>query len=780
MQKLTHLQENHKKLIISVLAGFSCLLFSGMGISVQMQDIQINLVWSVIFPFLISLAYGKRHGLLAGLAGGAWHPYFLWTDNGYANIASAIVLLILYYMIGYLKPTVAQGVYQRFIIRLSVIMGVFAVFSAVIYLFVFDILLSYNPSVKSSDFIVHLDISVLKSLWYKSIITYTFILLLAELLLRLPIIRKILSLNFDYKFRLNHRLFILSIATAFIVWIAFVSLDNILFDSQVVHGYKYYALILNILLASSVIVARSLIELLEKRLEIETKLNNVRKRQSTMIANIADVIAIIDSEGINLFKSSNVEKWFGWKPSELIGKSTWENVHPEDLKETKEFFYHILGNPKLSGVIECRWKRKDGEYKWIEVFAVNCLDKPEIAGILINYKDISERKKNLELQQEVIVARQSAEFKQKFLANMSHEIRTPLTGVLGMAEILTKTPLNSTQQDYLNTLIHSGENLKEIINLILDYSKIEAGKVALKQKVFSLQGLVSEVENFFLSVSQKDIIWHTTLDEAMPISIVSDKLRISQVIRNLVSNAVKFTEKGSISLRISTVNTITRNNQIKVLVEIEDTGTGIPSNIQKQLFEPFFQIDDNHTRNNDGTGLGLAICKELVNLLGGEIGFDSVEGKGSRFWFTFYCTPGAKNFQYSEEFNSIDKKSASKMLNILLVEDKQINKKVISLLLKTMGHEVNFAGNGKEAIDAFQPGIYDLILMDIQMPVMDGITATKKLRENYRNLPPIVGLSANAFEGDREKYMHQGLDEYLTKPVNLNEFLEVLAKLKLN
>ncbi len=386
-----------------------------------------------------------------------------------------------------------------------------------------------------------------------------------------------------------------------------------------------------------------------------------------------------------------------------------------------------------------------------------------------------DEKEAEKLREQVEMAKKYVEFKQNFLANMSHEIRTPLTGLIGMIELLGKTGLDNQQHDYINTLKHSTENLHEIINQVLDYSKIEAGKIKLKTNVFQFQTLLINAKKLFSSICDKDISFKMHVDEEVPVFIKADKSRIMQVINNLISNAVKFTTKGKIELNVKHVATNAETKEAIIKIIVSDTGHGIRPEKQDQLFVPFSQIDELDTRDYDGTGLGLSICKELVNMHGGEIGFESEYKVGSTFWFTFKAevadwkdVPSMVN--NDESFNS------SKNLRILLAEDKPINQKVINLLLESMGHKVVIAKNGKEAIDFYKPGEFDLILMDVQMPVMDGIAATQALKREFDNLPPIVGLSANAFEGDSDKYKKLGMDEYITKPFKSEDFTEVVNK----
>lgn len=396
----------------------------------------------------------------------------------------------------------------------------------------------------------------------------------------------------------------------------------------------------------------------------------------------------------------------------------------------------------------------------------------------------NKKQRELMLEQEVAVARKSAQFKQNFLANMSHEIRTPLTGIMGMASMLKRMELDTTAREYVDALNMAGENLRDTINMILDISKIEAGKLQLKECVFPVKELLIQPVKLFDPLLAPGVEFVTRVDDYVPDFAIADQSRVSQILKNLVSNAVKFTHHGSITLKIELEDKeirkkIDAKRKIMIKVSVCDTGSGISAEDQNKLFTPFFQTGKMARGNMEGTGLGLAICKELTNLLGGQIGVNSQLGQGSCFWFTFSAsavenpeTADRKSVTTSEKNNNLS-------LSVLLVEDKVITQKVITLMLNAMGHTVVVASNGVEALKLFTPSTYDLILMDIQMPEMDGVTATKHLRAKYHELPPIVGLSANAFEGDREKYISQGLDEYITKPVKENDFNKVLHKLDL-
>lgn len=394
--------------------------------------------------------------------------------------------------------------------------------------------------------------------------------------------------------------------------------------------------------------------------------------------------------------------------------------------------------------------------------------------IAIVVTDVTERHQSQKLREEVAIAHKSVEFKQKFLANMSHEIRTPLTGIIGMVDIMAKTRLNPIQEDYLNSIRFSSENLREIINQILDYSKIEAGKFTLSKKAVEFDKIIHNTTDLFHSICKKNLDFRIERDPHIPKYIVTDEKRVFQVITNLLSNAVKFTDHGGILVKTKMGNTF-EDGTFRISMIFEDSGIGISKVAQQKLFAPFVDVESDDRRNSDGTGLGLSISKELAHILGGDITLVSESGKGSAFTFCFSTIAGIIEEHEKALLEGSIIKSETKPLSILLVEDKHINQKVISLMLESLGHQVQIASNGQEALDIFKPGIFDLILMDIQMPVMDGITCTQNLKSEYQLLPPIVGLSANAFEGDREKYMALGLDEYLTKPIRTDDFERMVS-----
>ncbi len=482
----------------------------------------------------------------------------------------------------------------------------------------------------------------------------------------------------------------------------------------------------------------------------------------------------VDTNGIIKYINQEVLRQMRVSNEEVIDQANlFTFVVPEEANKAMAKFKASLETPDLTQG-EYRARRSNGQTFPVIVYSKPILKNNKCLGMRSVVVDITDQKSNEKLRTEIAVANQSAEFKQNFLANMSHEIRTPLTGVIGITEILSATPLNENQKEHLSTLKQSTENLREIINQILDYSKIEAGKVLLKPVPFRTELIFENAVALFKSITHKPVELNTDIHDSLPSYVKADIQRIHQIISNLLSNAVKFTPQGKISLR-AYVYKWKSDNQLIIKIEIEDTGIGIAPEKQKLLFQPFSQVDHKDTRNFEGTGLGLSICKYLTSLLKGDIGVESTAGEGSLFWFTFEVDIVRKTVMQDSKTKLASGKQV-KPLRILLVEDKSVNQKVIGLMLTSQGHMVTNANNGIQALNLYTPKLFDLILMDIQMPVMDGITATTRLRDKYSELPLIVGLSANAFEGDKEKYMSKGMDDYLTKPVRGEDFAELTQK----
>ncbi len=405
--------------------------------------------------------------------------------------------------------------------------------------------------------------------------------------------------------------------------------------------------------------------------------------------------------------------------------------------------------------------------------------KGNIVGIIGTSLDITQLKT---VQKELVEAKKKAEIaslsKTGFIATVSHELRTPLNAILGMAQILEEQKIPKQQQECVEAIHSSGKNLLTLINDILDYAKLEAGKVELKPAPFNITKLIQEATDTVKHLtSEKNIKLQTKYAKKIPSLVVGDELRIRQVLLNFLSNAAKFTEKGKISV---TVDCSVKEQVAYFRITVADTGIGIPPEAISTLFERFTQVESAYSRRFQGTGLGLAIVKNLVEAMGGEVGVTSKFGKGSRFWFTFplpvdeHKKIAAKNIQPAKIKLTF---SRPYIPHILVVEDNKLNQKIIQLMLQDFHCQIDIANNGQEAIKLFKENQYHLIFMDIGLPDMDGMRLTRKLRgleKNKNSITPILALTAHVLEEDRLTCLNAGATDVLFKPIMREHLITAL------
>jgi PAS domain S-box-containing protein len=547
-----------------------------------------------------------------------------------------------------------------------------------------------------------------------------------------------------------------------------------------------------------------------ERKQFEELLRKEKDFAEGLINTAQAIILFLDTQGRIVMMNPYMEKFSGYRLDEVRGKDWVETFLPEsDRQMIRELFSQAISGTMTKGNINAI-VAKDGSEIIVEWQDKTLTDSSgNVTGLLSVGLDITERKRTeQELQQtnqdlEIAIersnelaeqARKANAAKSEFLANMSHEIRTPLNGVIGMTGLLLDMDVNAEQREYAQIARFSGEILLSLINDILDFSKIEARKLELETLNFDLRSMLKNTADLLaIGAHEKGLELVCLVEPNVPSFLRGDPGRLRQILVNLGSNAVKFTAHGQIAIRVRLENEDERNATIRFAVS--DTSIGIPANRQDILFSPFTQADGSTTRKYGGTGLGLVISKQLAELMGGKIGLESEEGEGSTFWFTAvfekqsagsgsadekFAKMGGEGAMERSAAEPIISENDKREIRILVAEDNPINQKVAQVMLRKMGLRADVVANGQEAVNALKTIPYDLVLMDCQMPEMDGFEATRLIRQHESKVLnpriPIIAMTATTMQGDREKCIQAGMSDFIAKPVLKREMAEMLAR----
>jgi PAS domain S-box-containing protein len=519
-----------------------------------------------------------------------------------------------------------------------------------------------------------------------------------------------------------------------------------------------------------------------------------------------DMLCVARTDGYFIRVNPQWSRVTGYTEAELLERPYLDFVHAEDRRSTLAAASRLAtGDPVVW--FENRYLCKDGSYRWL---MWTCAPFPEQGLVYASARDITDRRQAEEalrryasemavarqaqeenaarlsqLVAELDVARRKAEdataAKGEFLANMSHEIRTPMNAILGMTQLLSKSHLTPEQHELVTTASDAAESLLGLINDILDFSKIEARRLELEAVAFDLAATVADALRLVAPrAREKGLTLASKIDEGVPVTLVGDSGRLRQILLNLVGNAVKFTDTGEVVVAVDVMES--SPTEVQLHFAVRDTGIGVPADKQWQIFGAFVQADGSTTRKYGGTGLGLTISSELVELMQGRIWIDSVVGSGSTFHFSALfgragLSPAAPP-PPEHEAPAVTTRVSRRPLRILLAEDNAINQKVVSGMLASGGHQVVAVDNGREAVAAVRRQIFDVVLMDIQMPEMNGLEATAAIREAEKETGghlPIIAMTAHAMAGDRERCLAAGMDGYVAKPIRIADMFTTIA-----
>ncbi|HNW74183.1 MAG TPA: ATP-binding protein [Bacteroidales bacterium] len=499
---------------------------------------------------------------------------------------------------------------------------------------------------------------------------------------------------------------------------------------------------------------------------------------STLLATIPAFIYFKDLQLRYVLINNSFTELVGLPYDQIIGKKV-RDVFPgydSDIYESKELEVLATG----IALYDIEEMFDDGTRKRYGSTSIAPIRDSggKIIGLVGVSRDITERKRHeAELRQAKEMAEAGTVAKNEFIASVSHEFRTPMNGILGLSEILRNTPLDQEQQELLRGISVSAENLLTLVNDVLDFSSIEAGKMELNFHPFLLSRVMEDIDLMIRhKVQEKALGFTIETAESVPDALCGDSKRLRQVLINLIQNALKFTEKGAIKVLIG-VEQFT-GNKVELRFEVRDTGIGIPEEALDSLFQVFSRVRQEKTKMIAGTGLGLSICKKITTMLGGSIGVKSKQGIGSGFWFIL---PFSLTSSGTEQAPGLPVKDTESFdgKTVLVAEDNLINQRVVAYQLHKMGFLIEMASDGIEAFEKYRENKYDLIILDIQMPGMDGYQVARAIREREQNGPVrsrIIALTANAMKGDRERYLEAGMNGYVTKPFTFEQLRESVSE----
>lgn len=765
------------KVLLSVLAGIISFFLSPYGLISEWGNISIDIPWAIIFPVIISIAFGWKYAIVVSISGGAIYPFYLWFDNGYACLLTSIIYTITYVLLGFVNYKSFKSLLKSFYLRLAVVFLVISSIFYIQYYFLFEYALSLNPPFWNKEAYDFMNIDIIHSFFIKDSLNYLLIFLLVATLLKLPAVQKLLLIETLKKSKDNTIIFFGTILAGIIIWVFFYLLTENLIPQKTTEHSNYLTMAFYVITYSNILVARVIMEFRERNKQSLIAIAESEETFRKLFEESSDAILLINSEGLFVECNQAALNLLKMKREEFINLPPVK-ISPEyqpDGRSSDEKAIEMIDLAYQKGSHRFDWtciNSEGGEFM-VEVSLMPIIVKGETM-LHTTWRDITQRKKN---ELDLIKARSQAEeanrLKTEFIKNMSHEVRTPMNGIIGFSTLMDDESISHVKRKYYSRIIqNSSKQLLRIIDDILAISTLETKQDKAIEEEFSLNDTLMELFSIF-DLKSKEIDIPIYIKKSLPDNrsyIISDKTKLNKILSNLLENALKFTNKGFIEFGYDIEN----NN---IILYVKDTGIGISTEKQKIIFDRFIQEDENIKMNHGGLGLGLSISKENAILLGGNIQVKSEKGLGSTFYVTIPYKPGSvKEEKIKNDLINID---PNKQYTVLIAEDENVNYLYLETLIQELDkYQFNLlqAKNGKEAIDLCDTNNQiDLILMDIKMPVMNGIEACKIISVKYPNIP-IIAQTAYATNKDREIAIESGCIDYIAKPIDPTKFFNLLEK----
>ena len=518
---------------------------------------------------------------------------------------------------------------------------------------------------------------------------------------------------------------------------------------------------------------------LTDREEARTALQVRENRFKRMLENISDTVTLVDRDGEVIDTTGNVKSILGYPRDFWAARNLFELAHPDDVDRVRRMLVSLLETPggELTG--EVRVLQADGQYATIEATGANLLDDEDVRAIVITSRNITPRK---QAEAELAAARDAAvralEVRTEFVASVSHELRTPIHGILGLSELLVTADLDGESRSLARSIGRATESLRMVLDDLLDFTKIEAGRLELHVQPLSLPEAIDDLRELFTpQAAAKGVRLDVRIDDDVPVWVEADPLRLRQVLTNLIGNAVKFTAGGAVTVAVRRrADGAPANDRQLIEFSVSDTGIGMAPEVVERVFEPFSQAHATTAREFGGTGLGLTIARRLVELMGGELAVESTVGVGSRFWFGLPLrgvAAGPEPVESAPVAGAVDRR------RVMVVEDNPVNQLLVSRQLERLGYDPVLMDSGTAALEQLRAEAPAVVLMDWQMPGMDGLETTRRLRrqegDHRASRVPVIAMTASAMPGDRARCLDAGMDDFITKPVSLAALGRVLA-----